>query len=159
MTATDVDWLDVDPATFTLAPGDRVQVTVTTDAAVAQPGTYTAAVGVRADTAQRFEAIPVVMHVTPPAAWGKFQGTVTGQSCDGSTAGLDGAVVDLSPSNGKGGGYSLVTEPDGSYAYWVAASRYQAVAAKDGHRPEVGTVQIQRGRTSTTDWTLVRTGC
>ncbi|GAA1167480.1 hypothetical protein GCM10009584_05550 [Ornithinimicrobium humiphilum] len=157
--ATDVDWLDIDPAEFTLAPGERVRVTVTTDANVAQPGTYTAAVGVKANTAQRFDPIPVVMHVTPPNAWGKFQGTVSGTTCDGGTAGLGGAVVDLSPNNGEGAGYSLVTGADGSYAYWVNAGRYQTIAAKDGHRPQVDTVQITRGRITTKDWTLTRIGC
>lgn len=158
-TASDVDWLDIEPAEFTLAPGERVRVTVTTDADVAQPGTYTASVGIRADTAQRFDAIPVVMHVLPPNAWGKLQGTVAGRACDGATAGLGGAVVDLTPNNGNGAGYSLVTEEDGTFASWISAARYQTIVAKDGHRPQVSTVQVQRGRISTQDWTLTRIGC
>ncbi len=157
--ATDVDWLQVDPTTFTLAPGERVRVTVTTDADVAQPGTYTAAVRVQTDTAQRLEPIPVTMHVTPPNSWGKLQGAVAGQACDGTTAGLAGAVVDLMPANGNGSGYSLVTDEDGDYAYWIVAGRYQAIAAKDQHRPQVDTVRVQRGRIVTKDWTLVRFGC
>ena len=63
------------------------------------------------------------------------------------------------PNNGNGSGYSLVTDEDGDYAYWIVAGRYQAIAAKDQHRPQVATLQVKRGRIVTKDWTLVRFGC
>src|SRR6185437_5464376 len=51
--ATDVSWLSEDPTELTLAPGASAAVTVTmngADPAITQPGTYTAALTVSADT-------------------------------------------------------------------------------------------------------------
>ena len=48
--AADVEWLSVSPTTATLAPGESVTVQVTMDPHVAQPGTYTAGIGIKEDT-------------------------------------------------------------------------------------------------------------
>ncbi|WP_130013772.1 S8 family serine peptidase [Serinicoccus sediminis] len=157
--AADVDWLTVEPMEFTLEPGERVRVTVTTDADVAQPGDYTAGIGIRTNTPQDLEPIDVTMHVTPPRTWGKLQGSVEGIQCDTSRTGLGGAVVDLTPNRGDDPGYSLITEDDGSYAYWVITGRYQAIVAKDGYRPTVDDVRVPRGRIVTEDYALRRIGC
>jgi len=157
--AADVDWLTVDPMEFTLEPGERLRVTVTTDADVAQPGTYTAGIGIRTDTPQRFDPIDVTMHVTPPRNWGKLQGDVEGIQCDTSRVGLGGAVVDLTPTIGDDPGYSLITQEDGSYAYWVITGRYQTIVAKDGYRPTVDDIRVPRGRIVTEDFALRRIGC
>ena len=144
---------------FTLEPGERLRVTVTTDADVAQPGTYTAGIGIRTDTPQRFDPIDVTMHVTPPRNWGKLQGDVEGIQCDTSRVGLGGAVVDLTPTSGDDPGYSLITQEDGSYAYWVITGRYQTIVAKDGYRPTVDDIRVPRGRIVTEDFALRRIGC
>ncbi|MFK5583852.1 S8 family serine peptidase [Serinicoccus sp. LYQ131] len=159
--AADVDWLTVDPMEFTLEPGERVRVTVTTDANVAQPGDYTAGIDVRANTPQSFDTIPVTMHVTPPNNWGKIQGMVEGVACDGSETGLPGAVVDMTKTNGNQDhpGYSLITDTEGSYAYWILTGRYQTIVAKDGYRPTVDDVRVPRGRIVTEDFALREIGC
>ncbi len=158
-TGADVDWLTVDPMEFTIEPGDRVRVRVTTDANVAQPGDYTAGIGIRTSTPQDLDPIDVTMHVNPPRNWGKLQGSVEGVECDSSQVGLGGAVVDLTPRRGDHAGYSLITEEDGSYAYWVLTNRYQAIVAKDGYRPTVDEIRVPRGRIVTEDYALRKIGC
>ncbi|SES49138.1 Kelch motif-containing protein [Streptomyces sp. yr375] len=66
--ATDVTWLSATPATHTLAPGQRLTVTVRLDAtvpAVDTTGAYTAALAVRTDTPYVYPTVPVSMTVTP----------------------------------------------------------------------------------------------
>lgn len=81
----DVPWLSVDPVSATLQPGDSVVVTVSMDANVAQPGTYTASVRIKEDTPYPVDQMDVTMNVTPPNRWGKITGTVESVDCDGVT--------------------------------------------------------------------------
>src|SRR6266536_3955635 len=98
-TATaDVPWLSESPTSFTVAPGKTVTVTVTLDAsvkAVSQPGTYAAQLTFRTDTPYTVAPVDVQMVVKPPATWGKIAGTVTGVKCDGASAPLAGATVQI----------------------------------------------------------------
>ncbi|WP_238348463.1 cell wall-binding repeat-containing protein [Ornithinimicrobium pratense] len=64
VTTTDVEWLDLDPQTFTVEAGDSVEVTVTTDSTGLDLGTYSAAIRVRSNTPQSVDDIPVTMTVT-----------------------------------------------------------------------------------------------
>ncbi|WP_248962198.1 Kelch repeat-containing protein [Sphaerisporangium perillae] len=50
----------------------------TTAAGVAQPGTYTAQLGIRSSTPYAVTPIGVTMTVRPPGDWGKLTGIVTG---------------------------------------------------------------------------------
>ena len=157
----DVAWLSVDQTSFTLEPGASVALTVTTDGAVAQPGTYTAGLKVRADTPQRLETVPVTMSVAPPKTWAKLMGTVTGQACDGTLAGLPGATVDVTAVSG-GASWTLITDEAGGYARWMSATKsgdHELIVAKDGYRPTTSLVKLKKGTVTTSDHTLVKAGC
>jgi subtilisin family serine protease len=159
---TDVTWLSLNKTEVTVPANGFVRVRVTTDGDVPQPGTYTAGIRVRTNTPQSIDTIPVTMTVHAPAAWGKLMGTVTGQACDGSTAGLPGATVDITPTNGDHPGWVLGTAEDGTFAQWFhaqTAGKVQVIAAKDGYRPKVGNAHVKRSQIATLDFTLPKTGC
>ncbi|MFB9238951.1 S8 family serine peptidase [Plantactinospora siamensis] len=154
----DVPWLSESPETFTLAPGASRTVTVTLTATaaagVAQPGTYTAELGFRSDTPYQVGDVPVTMHVQPPASWGKLQGTVVGQTCAGDRVPVKGATVRVNSLGSPGTGYTLSTDAQGRYVYWVPKGRYEVIAAKDGWIPQVTRIQVDAGFVKTLDWVL-----
>ncbi|QBR94317.1 peptidase S8 [Nocardioides euryhalodurans] len=156
--AADVEWLTVAPTTATLAPGESMTVRVTMDPAVAQPGTYTAGIGILEDTPGTVEPVSVTMTVTPPRAWGKLEGTVSGRSCAGATAPIPGATVQV---DSWAGSLTFETESDGSYASWFnsKANPLQLIAAKDGYQPQFRQVRLTRGATERADFNLRKTGC
>ena len=128
------------------------------DPQVAQPGDYTAAVGVKSNTPGRVDPVAVTMHVTAPKAWGKLAGTVSGRACGGQVAGLGGATLQV---DSWAGSWSFETDPDGSYAYWfnAGANPLQLIAAKDGYAPQTRQARLKKGKTTTADFTLRRLGC
>jgi N-acetylneuraminic acid mutarotase len=155
---TDVEWLSVSPATATVAPGESVTVTVTMDPDVAQPGTYSAAVGIKENAPGSVDPVHVTMTVTPPKAWGKLAGTVNGRSCQGDVAPIPGATLQV---DSWAGSWTFETEADGSYAYWfnAGANPLQLIAAKDGYQPQTKQVRLKKGKTVRGDFTLRRSGC
>jgi len=144
------DWVSFDNPTFTLEPGESVTVEATLSADVDQPGAYTAEIGATTDTPYRVTEVPVSMDVAPPNSWGKLVGTVT--SADGEP--LGGAIVQV---NGRRGyRTTLVTQDDGTYAYWVD-SRFnplQLVVSVEGYVPESTTVSLRAGQTVRRDFSL-----
>ncbi len=156
--AADVDWLSVAPATATLPVGASVTVTVTTSAAVEQPGVYTAGVTISEDTPYPAAPVGVTMTVTPPLTWGKLAGVVSGVACDGSKSPLQGATVQV---NSWAMEFTFATESDGSYAYWIDRRNnpLTLIAAKDGYKPQTRTVRITAGQTTTANFDLGKVGC
>ena len=156
--ASDVGWLSVTPTTATLAPGQSVQVHVTMDPAVAQPGAYSASIAIGEDAPGSVDAVDVTMTVTPPAAWGKLVGTVSGQSCAGAASPLAEATVQV---DSWAGSWTFDTNADGQYAYWfnAGANPLTLIAAKDGYQPRAKTVQVIRGNTVTANFALKKRGC
>ena len=156
--AADVEWLSVSPTTATLQPGASVRVTVTMDPNVAQPGTYTAGVGIVEDTPGTLEPVAVTMTVTPPKAWGKLTGVVSGRSCAGAVAPLGSATVQV---DSWAGSWTFDTEADGTYAHWfnAGANPLRLIAAKDGYQPQARTVRLRKGATVRGDFTLRKAGC
>ncbi|MFC7547276.1 S8 family serine peptidase [Plantactinospora sp. GCM10030261] len=154
----DVSWLSAAPTTFTLAPGASRNVTVTLTATAAagveQPGTYTAELGFRSNTPYQVSGVSVTMHVQPPASWGKLQGTVLGQPCDGDRVPVRNATIRLNSLASPGTGYTLTTDGQGRYAYWLPRGRYDVIAAKDGWIPEVARTTISAGFVTTLDYVL-----
>jgi hypothetical protein len=152
-----VSWLSADPAAFTLAPGTsrtvRVTLTATAAAGVAQPGTFTARLGIRSDTPYQVPQISVRTTVTPPTSWGKVQGTVLGTSCGGNQVGVP-VTIRVNSVADPAVGYTVLADTSGRYAYWVPQGRYDVVVAKDGWLPESQRVRIQAGFTSTVDFLL-----
>jgi subtilisin family serine protease len=156
--ASDVEWLTVSPTTATIAPGQSLQVHVTMDPAVAQPGTYSAAIGIAEDAPGSVDAVDVTMTVTPPAAWGKLVGTVSGRSCAGAVSPLAKATVQV---DSWAGSWTFDTDTAGEYAYWfnAGANPLSLIAAKDGYQPQMKQVKLIRGATVTANFTLQKRGC
>ena len=156
--AADVGWLTLTPNTATLAPGQSVQVHVTMDPAVAQPGTYSAAIGINEDAPGSVDSVDVTMTVTPPGSWGKLVGTVVGQACNGSTSPIAKATVQV---DSWAGSWTFDTDGDGEYAYWfnAGANPLTLIAAKDGYQPQVKTVRLIKRGTVTANFTLKKRGC
>ena len=116
---TDLGWVAEDPAQVTVNPGKSVLVTVSFDATaagIAQPATLTGALGLEEDTPYDVADVALSLAVTPPRTWGQVAGVVTGVNCDGKSAPLSGAVVQI---NSWAQRISVVTDAGGHYAYWL----------------------------------------
>nr|BFF19575.1 hypothetical protein GCM10025730_30960 [Promicromonospora thailandica] len=137
-----VEWLDVQPPSFTLAPGKSVTAVATITAAVDQPGTYTASINVGNSTPYDVSPIAATMTVKAPSGWGKITGTVSGAG-----APIEGAVVAL-----DGVSYDVVlrTDADGTYSYWMQKSNapLQVTVSADGFVPQTKKAQIVAGQTT-----------
>ncbi|WP_369371687.1 S8 family serine peptidase [Promicromonospora sp. Populi] len=143
----DVPWLDVQPPSFTLAPGASAKVFVDMDSSrVDQPGTYTAGVVANGSTPYAEPRVDVSLTVTPPANWGKIAGTVTGATCEDETVPLEGAFVVI---DGSEYDVTLVTGPDGGYARWMGISnnRLTLLSSATGYPPESKQARIIKGQT------------
>ncbi|WP_341717829.1 S8 family serine peptidase [Micromonospora sp. FIMYZ51] len=152
----DLPWLSGAPTTFTLAPGASRTVTVTltatAEAGVAQPGRYGGELAFVSDTPYPVTPVSVAMNVSPPASWGKIQGTVTGTTCGGVTVGIPATVrVNLIST---GTGTTLTAGSNGRYAWWLPKGRYEVIVAKDGWVPQVRRHQIEAGIVGTLDFAL-----
>ena len=156
----DVPWLSEDPASFDVAPGQTVTVTVAMDSSqVDQPGTYDAKLAVGTDSPYSVTPIGVEMTVTPPASWGKIRGTVTNAATGAPIAGAtvdictmyDGATGNCGPVE-----FTLKTDANGAYQLWLAKgyNPLQVIAAKDGFAPKSKVVRITAGGTVTADFSL-----
>ncbi len=152
----DLPWLSTSPTSFTLAPGESRAVTVTLTATaaagVAQPGRYAGELAFAADVPYPVPPVKVEMNVSPPASWGKLQGTVTGVTCGGATVGVPATVrVNLV---GGSAGYTLTADGQGRYAWWLPKGRYDVIVAKDGWIPEVQRTRVEAGFVGTLDFAL-----
>ncbi|MCW3813469.1 carboxypeptidase regulatory-like domain-containing protein [Micromonospora sp. DR5-3] len=144
------DWVSFDNPSFTLNPGESRTVTATMSADVDQPGAYSAVIGASTNTPYNVGEVPVSMNVTAPKSWGKVTGTVT--SANGQP--LGGAIVQV--NGGKGYRKTLVTESDGTYAYWIdsTVSPLTLVVAAEGHAPATKKVTLKAGQTVRADFSL-----
>ncbi|WP_240643778.1 S8 family serine peptidase [Antribacter gilvus] len=143
-----VEWLDVQPPSFTLAPGQSVVAIATMSATVDQPGTYTANITVGGETPYANPSVATTMTVKAPAGWGKITGTVYGNGTP-----LDGAVVHL---DGISYDVTLLTDADGTYSYWMQKSNapLQLTVAAAGFVPQTTKAQIIAGQTTVYDFNL-----
>jgi N-acetylneuraminic acid mutarotase len=157
----DVPWMSESQTQFTLNPGQQSSVAVTLnagDASVTQPGAYTAGLVVVDDTPYKTSAVNVAMNVTPPRTWGKITGTVSGLACNGKTGPLAGVTVQL---DGSAANYTLKTDANGNYEYWVDASDnpLTVIAALDGWQPQTTGEAIKAGHTISANFTLSPDSC
>lgn len=159
----DVDWLSLDITEAVLNPGESVTVQVTTDsAAVNQPGTYTAAVGIVANVPIRPTPVDVTMHVIPPLAWGKVDGTAYLEYCDGGQVAGDGITIDIAPVRPDvGQGWVISTNSEGYYARWIntQVGTLSMTATLGGYRPDAHLVDLIRGATVTQDFSMLESSC
>ncbi|WP_344750977.1 S8 family serine peptidase [Micromonospora olivasterospora] len=131
----DVSWMTIDKTSATLAPGQKVTVTVGMTANVDQPGTYSGSIAIKENTPYTVQPVAVTMKVNPPKSWGKLMGTVTGTSCQGANAPLAGAIVQV---NSKAASWTFATDAEGKYAYWMDTKNnpLTIIAAKDDWKPQ-----------------------
>ncbi|MFF2407671.1 S8 family serine peptidase [Streptomyces sp. NPDC058092] len=157
----DASWLSLDKRRLTVQPGKSVTVAVGLNAAAAsitQPGDLTAEITVDSDTPYRVVPVDVAMHVSPPKSWGKVGGSVTGVDCDGVSAPLAGASVNITTSGGE---YPLITDKSGHYGLWID-KKYgpvTVIAADRDFVSQVKSAKIKAGETSTADFALKSSLC
>jgi hypothetical protein len=98
------------------------------------------------------------MNVTPPKKWAKITGTVTGVACDGTSAALEDAIVQVT---GTQFAVTLLTDENGAYAWWLdsKASQLTLIAAKDGYVPQTESAKLKAGKTTTVNFALQAQGC
>jgi len=151
-------WLSLSANSVTLAAGASATVTVTLNAAdpsIVQPGAYTASLVMDSDTPYRLSALPVTMTVKPPATWGKITGVVQFTDSTGKLVPIAGATVQIDTWATH---YTLHTDTSGGYALWLdfRNNPLTVIAAKDGYQPQVATVKIKKGQTTTVTFTLLK---
>ncbi len=156
--AADVSWITLDKTTATLAPGKSVTVTVGLSGNVEQPGTYTAAIGIKENTPYTVAPVPVTLTVQQPKTWGKLLGTVTGINCQGVSAPLAGATVQV---DSWAMSFTFTTDAAGKYAYWLdnRNNPLTLIVAKDGWKPQTKTAKINTSTPTTVDWVLRPVTC
>jgi len=156
--AADVSWFSIDKTEATLAPGEKVTVTVVMSANVDQPGTYSGAVTIGENTPYTVPPVPVTFEVQPPTTWGKLMGTVTGTSCAGVPAPLAGAVVQV---DSWASSLTFSTDAEGKYAYWLDRRNnpLTLIVAKDGWKPQTRVTRINASTPTVEDFTLSPIKC
>jgi hypothetical protein len=155
-----VAWLSASQSTLTLAPGQKVAVTVTADSStVSQPGTYQGELTLDDDSPYTTPApVTVTMVVNPPKAWGEITGTVT----DSSGKAIAGATVAIctmyETKTGTCGPvtYTLQTDANGHYQLWLdkGFSPLEVIAAEDGYTPLMKIAKLTAGSTTTVAFAL-----
>ncbi len=159
----DVPWLELDTTEASLAPGESVTVGVVTDsAAVNQPGTYTAGVGITASVPVRPEPVAVTMEVAPPLSWGKVTGTAYLEDCDGGQVAGDSIAIDIVPvRDDAGDGWLVMTDEVGTYARWVntQVGTLRMTSLLAGYRPDSHLVDLVRGGTVVQDFSMLDEEC
>jgi N-acetylneuraminic acid mutarotase len=156
--APDVTWLSEEPVSGSVAADDSTIITLTFDAgveAVNQPGAYRATLRFKEDTPYPTAPVNVVMNVTPPADWGKLDGTVEGlERCDTPGAPLSGAAVHV---DGVDADFDLKTDADGYFEWWMPADNdpLSLSVAKAGWVTKTrGSVSITAGDVTTSNFAL-----
>jgi hypothetical protein len=156
-----VPWLRASPLQQTLDPGQSATITLaasTPAAVITQPGQYTATLRIDSGAPYPAPAVPVTLTARPPATWGMLAGTVDGSGCNGTTAPLPGATVQVDSAVG---GWTLTTSSDGQYAMWMDErdSPLTLIVVAAGYLAQSATAKISAGKTTTVPFTLKRAGC
>ncbi|RKN21250.1 peptidase S8 [Micromonospora musae] len=154
----DVSWLTIDKSEVTLAPGEKVTVTVGMTANVDQPGTYTGQVTIKENTPYTVAPVTVAMNAKAPKTWGKLMGTVTGNSCQGGGSPLNGVTVQV---DSWASSLTLSTNAEGKYAYWLDKRNnpLTMIVAKDGWKPQTRATKINPTTPTVEDFALSPTKC
>src|SRR5688500_11641789 len=149
--------LDMQPDHGVLAAGQAQDIAVGFDArAIAQPGVYRIPLRIAEDTpyAWPFGEVEASMTVTAPASYGAVAGVVSGRGrCDLAPAPIAAAIVRITHA---GGTVTTTTAEDGSYAYWLDASKgpLQVEVEAPGHLAGSREVPLVAGTTTDTDFGL-----
>jgi subtilisin family serine protease len=157
----DTSWLTLSDDTVLVPAGETVRVAVkssaTEEAGVDQPGTYAALLTVDVVSPHPSPTVAVSMVVVPKAEEGKLLGTVTAQTCEGTTAALEGAQVQIRVAGGDT--EHLSSDGDGVYEFWFAEDTYTVIVSKDGYAADFATVDVLAGQEAELSFTLEELGC
>nr|WP_255672940.1 S8 family serine peptidase [Glycomyces amatae] len=157
----DTSWLTLSDDTVLVPAGETVRVAVkssaTEEAGVDQPGTYSALLTVNVVSPHPSPTVSVSMVVVPKVEEGKLLGTVSAETCDGTTAALEGAQVQIRVDGGDT--EHLRSDEDGAYELWFAEDTYTVIASKDGYAADFATVDVTAGAEAELSFTLEELDC
>lgn len=152
----DATWLSESPTNGTLAASAERKITVTFDASVpeiSQPGAYHAQIDIDTDTPYKLPSLPVTMTVSPPATWGKLQGTVSGLGyCDAAPVPIEGATVLITDTSDST--WELTTDFRGMYSLWFEQGSFSVSASAHDHLPYATVTTVTAQSTTTKDFDL-----
>lgn len=154
-----VRWLSLSSSWLTVKPGATVSLQVGFNAKVlSQPGTSSATLEVSDNTPYPVSAIKLRLTATPPKTWAKLTGVVSGRACTGVVSGLRGATVQI---NGAKHSFTVTTGANGRYTYWLDAnnSPLNLIVALRNWQPQLRTVKIRAGKTTTANFLLKHPTC
>ncbi|MFI0793442.1 S8 family serine peptidase [Micromonospora rubida] len=156
--SADVSWLTIDQTAATLAPGEKVTITVGIAATVDQPGTYSASILIKEDTPYTVQPVSVKMTAQQPTTWGKLMGTVTGTSCQGASAPIAGALVQV---DSWATSLTFTTDAEGRYAYWLDKRNnpLTMIVAKDDWKPQTRQTKITTATPTVENFALSPVRC
>ncbi|MFD0744983.1 hypothetical protein ACFQ1L_26590 [Phytohabitans flavus] len=97
--------------------------------------------------------VQLTFEVQQPTTWGKLMGTVTGKGCDGVTAPIAGAVVQV---DSWAMSWTFATDTQGKYAYWLDRRNnpLTLIVAKDTWKPQTRQTRINTSTPTVEDFTL-----
>ncbi|WP_199040706.1 S8 family serine peptidase [Glycomyces salinus] len=159
---SDTSWLSVESGTVTVPAGETITVEVTTSAdeesgGVDQPGTYTATLSLDYESPNESPVVDVSMVVVPRSEQGKLLGSIEAVTCDGETAALDEAQVQIRED--AGGTEHLLSDEDGTYEFWFDEGAYTVIVSKDGYAADFAFIEVESGTTNEQDFELEELGC
>ncbi|WP_415648506.1 S8 family serine peptidase [Stackebrandtia soli] len=157
----DVTWLSTDTQTVTVNPGESVTIEVTMSGkeadGITQPGTYHGAIALNNDSPYGSSVVDVTMAVAPKANMGKAAIAVSAVACNGDTAALADAQVQLLAADGTR--VDLTSDGTGNAAHWVKKGKYTVIVSKDGWAAAVQVVTVKAGKTTSAAFALSQLGC
>ena len=94
--------------------------------------------------------------VNPPSTWGGITGTVSGRACNGTTAPLPGATVQVTSAHGS---WVLGTDAGGQYSLWLDTTNnpLTVIVSATGWKSQAVTVTLTKQSTTTRNFTLTPT--
>ncbi|WP_177155079.1 S8 family serine peptidase [Glycomyces harbinensis] len=157
----DTSWLTVADDSILVPAGETVRVAVkssaTEEAGVDQPGTYAALLTLDVVSPHPSPTVAVSMVVVPKAEEGKLLGTVSAETCEGTTVAVADAQVQIRVDGG--GTEHLLAGDDGLYEFWFEEDTYTVIVSKDGYAADFATVDVLAGEEAELSFTLEELGC
>ncbi len=120
-------------------------------AGIEQPGEYHGTLRMQPTSGGLpVKLVPVMMTVLPTATQGLLEGTVTSDRPGGPL------VADILIESSDGMTWTLTTDADGYYQYYLEEGDYSVSASSAGYLPQTAQVTVVGEQTTTQDFVLVR---